>query len=274
MSDASLRTYEQDVEHARAKLASDLASLRSPATLSAFTNDLKSEALGAKGALIESAKSKAQTTVNGILEDLKAKAAANPAAALAIGAGVAWRLIQHPPIATALVGVGLFSLLRTDAARPATGAQHDYLAQGRERLTEQVAELAASAKEAAAHVGEAATAKASELADLAKDKARDWSENSLHAANHARTSMESSASSATDIADATARRLSHDAQDAAAGAYVQAGAVMNETIAAARQTVANPESRDTLLLGVAGLAVAAALGIALQKRTTEGMEAG
>jgi hypothetical protein len=74
MSQLSLQEHEREVEHKRAKLAGDLTILRSPETFSAFTNDLQYEA-----------KSAAQSTLNGLLEDFKAKAAANPAAALAIG---------------------------------------------------------------------------------------------------------------------------------------------------------------------------------------------
>jgi hypothetical protein len=274
MADAPLRIYEQDVERARAKLASDLATLRSPGTISSFTRELKHEALDAKDSVIESAKASVQSTVSGVVEDLKAKAAANPAAALAIGAGVAWRLMQNPPIATALVGLGLYSLLRTEAARPSYGVQPDYLAQGRERLKEQMADLAESATAAAAQAGEAATAKASELADLAKDKARAWAESSLQSAKEAGASVGMRAGSLSDSAAATARRLQQEAQEAAQNAYVQAGGVINQATAAGRATVANTESRDTMLLGVAGLAVAAALGIACQKRMTETTEAG
>jgi hypothetical protein len=273
MPDASLRSYEQDVERARAKLAGDLAILRSPTTLSSFTDELKQEALHAKDTWVETARSKAQSTVNGIVEDLKAKAAANPAAALAIGAGIAWRVIQNPPIATALVGLGLYSLLRTDAARPPYGVQPDYIAEGRERLKEQVADLAVSARETAAQAGEAASAKAAELADLAKDKAREWSESSLQAARQAGARMGMGADSLTDSAAATVRRLQQEAQEASENAYGQAGDVMNQTIAQARATVANTESRDTLLLGVAGLAVAAAFGIACQRRVQESTRA-
>jgi gas vesicle protein len=274
MADAPLRSYEQDVERARAKLASDLATLRSPGTMSSFARELKHEALDAKDAVIEGAKSSVQSTVSGVVEDLKAKAAANPAAALAIGAGVAWRLIQNPPIATALVGLGLYSLLRTDAARPSYGVQPDYVAQGRERLKEQVADVAASAKSAAAQAGEAASAKASELADLAKDKASEWADNALQIAKDVGASVGMSASSMADSAAATARRLQQEAQEAAENAYVQAGGVMNHVTAAGQAAVAKPESRDTLLLGVAGLAVAAALGIACQKRMTESTQPG
>jgi hypothetical protein len=274
MPDASLRTYEREVENARSKLANDLATLRSPATLSTFTDDLKHEALGAKDALVETAKSKAQSTVNGILEDLKAKAAANPAAALAIGAGIAWRLIKNPPIATVLVGAGLFSLLRTNAPRPAYGERRDYLALGKERLKEQVADLAASAKEATTEAGAAVAAEAAGFVDAAKDKAREWTDSSRQAAEQLASTMKTNVRSIADDASVTASRYSEEAQNIAATAYARAGAMMQEATTAGGQVIADPNSRDKLLLGVAGVAVAAALGIAVQKRVAQSVESG
>src|SRR5687767_15838427 len=99
MSEPSLNQLEREVEAARARLASDLATLRSPTTFSEFTHDLKAEALGTKDAMVEKAKSSVQSSVQGFVDELKAKAAANPGAVLAIGAGIAWRLFQRPPIA-------------------------------------------------------------------------------------------------------------------------------------------------------------------------------
>src|SRR5262245_2415988 len=98
MSEGDLNTLEREVELTRAKFADDLARLRSPHNLAEFKEDLWAHA---------------RETKNGILADLKARAAANPAAVAAVAAGVAWRLFHRPPIATALVGLGLFSLLRT-----------------------------------------------------------------------------------------------------------------------------------------------------------------
>src|SRR5215213_510797 len=77
MAEISLRAHEQEVERARAKLAGDLATLRDPAALSAFTADLKQEAVETKNNLLGQAKSAAQSTATGILDDLKAKAAGN-----------------------------------------------------------------------------------------------------------------------------------------------------------------------------------------------------
>ena len=116
MSQADLNTMERDVEQARAKLRSNLTRLQSPAALSAFKEDLRAEAHQVGNALAEKTKKAAADGAQSILADLKARAAANPAAALAIGAGLAWRLIHRPPIASALVGIGLFSLLRTPAS--------------------------------------------------------------------------------------------------------------------------------------------------------------
>src|SRR5436309_14363927 len=103
MSEPSLNHLERDVETARVKLASDLSTLRSPSTTAEFTETLKQEAVDAKDALVEKAKTSVQSSIESLIEEAKARAAANPAAALAIGAGVAWRLIRHPPITTLLV---------------------------------------------------------------------------------------------------------------------------------------------------------------------------
>ena len=110
MSDPRLHQLERNAEAARTKLAGHLATLRSPATYSEFSSELKYEALEMKDALVDKAKSSVQSTIDNFVDDLKARAAANPAAALAIGAGIAWQLIRRPPIATALIGAGLYSL--------------------------------------------------------------------------------------------------------------------------------------------------------------------
>src|SRR6185436_2200980 len=137
----TLNQCERDVELARSKLAQDLATLRSPATYSSFTNTLKHEVLDTKDAVGAQAQDAVQSRLTDFVEDLKAKAAANPAAALTIGAGIAWQFIRNPPIATALIGAGLYSLWRTNAVH-ANGHDTDYyLQRGKVRLKEQVAEF-------------------------------------------------------------------------------------------------------------------------------------
>src|SRR5215211_6433759 len=94
MTNENLGMLEREVEQARTKLASDLATLRSPNTFSEFGGALKAEALEVKDDVIEKAKATAISTMHRITDDLKAKAAANPGAAVAIGAGLGWRLIR------------------------------------------------------------------------------------------------------------------------------------------------------------------------------------
>src|SRR5215212_669470 len=171
MSEPNLHQLEREVEGARAKLAADLAVLRSPDTFSEFTEGLKSETLGAKDALVERAKSSVQSTIEGFVEDLKGKAAANPTAALAIGAGIAWRLFRHPPVATALVGAGLVSLLRTTPWRSNGYISEDYMSHAKERLIEQSTDFAGTMKDHAVAMGETVKEKATELAGTAQEKA-------------------------------------------------------------------------------------------------------
>lgn len=253
MSQLSLQDHEREVEHARTKLAGDLAILRSPETLSAFTNDLQHEA-----------KSAAQSTVNGLFEDLKAKAAANPAAALAIGAGVAWRLIHNPPIASVLVGVGLFSLWRTNARRPPSGVQPDYLKQGKQRLKEQGGELLSKATEVAGDM--LVSTKAADLTDAAKDKATQWSNHVGEAVGEVGSRVQAD----VDRVTGAVRRAKHDLRDqlhsASTNAYSKADDLFHYAASAGKNALDDEETRNKLLLGVAGIAVAAALGIACQKR--------
>ncbi len=288
----NLRQSERDVEQARSKLAHDLAVLRSPDTISSFTESLKHEALDTKDAMVEQAKQAVQTKVSDFIEDLKAKAAANPAAALTIGAGIAWQFIRNPPIATALIAAGLLSLFRTQGFRAPDDAE--YLRQGKARLKEQVGEFGASAAKAAADVRDATSAKASEMVDTAKDKAQTWaqtaaqtaSETAGAAGNAIRDKADSLASTVTrarhDLADQTAnalsaaRRTGHDLTDQATEAATRLSSAADETVrdtlSAGQKMISDTDMRDKVLLGVAGLAVAAALGIAYQKRALEEVE--
>ncbi len=190
MSEKSLRSHEQDAEFARAKLAGSLAILRSPVTISSFTDDLKKEALEAKDNLVDQAKSAAHSKVNDLVEDLKAKAAANPAAILAIGAGLAWRAIRNPPIASALVGLGIFSLWRTNAFRPQGSYQPDYLEEGKKRLKEQAGEAVSKVKEMADRGQATVSAQAAELTEAARDKTRQWSHDIRDAVGDLKSSLE------------------------------------------------------------------------------------
>jgi hypothetical protein len=264
MSAKTLRQFEGDVEMARAKLTGSLATLRSPDTLSAFTDDLKKEALDTKDALIGQAKAAAQSKVTELVEDLKAKAAANPAAALAIGAGLAWHFLRHPPIASALVGFGVFSLWRTAASRPVGSYRPDYLETGKQRLKEQAGEALSKVKDMAVQGQDAISAKTAELKGAGTDTVQRWAADIPEAAaDDVEASLKKDAPSIAPSTDELGE-FTRKASDMATEAF-------DSSVAATKAVLRDPESRDKLLLGVAGLAVAAAFGIACQKRLSEGV---
>ena len=235
-----LQNLEHEVETARARLASDLSSLSSADTYSEFQRDLKHEA---------------RYRLHGMVDEVKARAAANPAAALAIGAGITWKLIERPPIAAALIGAGLLSLWRTTRLGTNDQSERDYLSEGRERLKEQVGDLAGSVKDQAVEMAGVVKNQASEFADTAKEKVREWS---------------TSAASELKEGAATVARHAYDsldeARESAAAVPPTASAMVRQASAAIHESLRDHDARDKILLGAAGLAVAAALGIAYQRR--------
>ena len=229
----NLSIMEVEVREARAKLAHDLTVLRSPQTYRDFRSGLRSEA---------------QSVLQRMTEDLKARAAANPSAALAIGAGIAWRLLKHPPVATALIGAGVLSLWRTTPVRV---DEDDYLRTAQQRFGEQVSEAVDTVKDYAAETVATTREKASAYAHSAGERVQELSGS---AAEQAAETFERTREAAAQIPDR--------AVNAAQRATSQLG-----------RAVSNGEVRDQLLLGVAGLAVAAALGISYQRRTSDHLRA-
>ena len=225
----NLSTLECDVEEARAKLAQDLAFLRSPQTYRKFRAGLKSEA---------------QSIFHRLLDDLKARAAANPSAALAIGAGIAWRLLKQPPVATALIGAGMLSLWRTTPMRV---NDEDYFRTAQQRFGEQITEAADTVKDYAAETVVAAREKVGAYAQSARATVEQLA---VSTAEEAAERIENAREAATYIPDKVV--------DVAQRATSHLG-----------RAVSDEGVRDQLLLGVAGLAVVAALGIAYQRKLME-----
>jgi len=265
MIEPSLNQLEREVEASRTKLASDLSTLRSPATAAEFTETLKQEAFDAKDALLDKAKAKAQSSIESLIEDVKARAAANPAAALAIGAGIAWRLIRHPPIATALVGAGLISLFRTPPAHPNGQTPADYLAHAKTRLREQASAAADVAQEQAAALTETVAEKVTDTAGRMKERVQDLSAQArLAATNIARDTRQQASAMLNETTDAL-EQAGQSTRSAASSAVSRANAAMEQGWQPIQAAVSNAEARDKLLLAAAGLAVFAALGIASRR---------
>jgi len=261
MSEISLRDCENEVERARAKLAHDLAVLRSPSTMSAFTDDLKREALDAKDAMVDKVKSTAER----LAEDLKAKAAANPAATLVIGAGLAWRLFRSPPIATALIGAGLYSLWHTRAQPAAPGEHPDYFRQGKERLIEQAGDLAETTRQKAVEAGAIVSDKAAELASATSDRFEQWSASAGATVDQMRSAAQTKAAA---MADEAGRRL-RSAADQAAGIGADALGSAQRAIVPSDHAPNGAAMKDIVLRGVANVALAAAVGVIFKKRMAQ-----
>ena len=245
MPDVSLKVHEREVESARAKLTEDLAVLCSARTFATFTDDLKQEALDTKDA---------------VWEKVKARAAANPAAMLAITAGLGWRLMNRPPIASALIGLGLFSLWRTPGVP--VDKRSSFLQQSAQSLKAQGEELATAAGGMAVDLTAQAkgtvSAKRAEAWEAAKAKVQQWNEDAGARLDDARAKAKTASDSVVD----GLRRQQHDLRDEIA-----------DMTAAAKESLSNEDTRNTVLVGIAGVAVAAALGIACQKRISESTEA-
>lgn len=251
MSD--LDTLERDVVQARARFANDLARLRSPDSLARFKDDLWAEARETKDDLVDKTKEAAKDGAQRVLTELNERAAANPLAAAAIGAGLAWRFIHRPPIATLLIGAGVYGLLRTSAPQRSTEPYmgfHDEERELRHRtgggdLAQRAADMAGATKEKvqdwSASAGETSRAAATQIADNTAAAA----EGAAQMLQEARTTARETVSQATENAAALAQRGSTRLQDA----------------------IPDREDRDKYLLGAAALAVAAAVGIAYQRRT-------
>jgi hypothetical protein len=232
MDDPELTRLEREVEAARAKLLGDLSILRSPDTTSEFTEALTQGALEAKDAVLEKAQAQFHSTASSIVEDLKARAAENPAAVLAIGAGIAWKLVRHPPITTALVGAGLFSLFRTGPARVNGHATEDYVSHAKRRFGEQASGAAETAKVEALELSKSVTENVRGTVHQLKGHAAD---------------LTAQAASAT-------RDFTENANQRA-----------SEMLSSGAEPASDAALQDKLLLGAAGVAIVAALAVAYER---------
>jgi hypothetical protein len=231
VSESELNRLESEVEEARARLTSDLDRLRNPDMVSTFRTDLMREVSGSKDEWIEKAKSATRDGARRVLEDLKDRAAANPLAATAIGAGVLWHLARHPPITSLLIGAGVFGLMRTNPEQPS--AIVDRVSEIAGSVQEHATEWGSDARDASARVGEMASAMSAQIRNQVGERV------------------------------ALAGEV---AQEATASFASGAGELAQRTKRVVDDMVPDGEGRDTLLLGGAMVAIAAAVGIAFQRR--------
>jgi hypothetical protein len=232
-----LNVLEHDLQETRARLARDLDRLRSTETISGFKADLLAQASETKDQFVDKAKESVSAGVRDLWSEMKARAAANPAAALALGAGLAWRLVQRPPIASALVGIGLLSLWRTDPRHPAAGAD----------LAVRSAEFFEAAKGKAEDAGAALHERAGQV----RSAAGEWIDSTAEAVGNA-----------VQASQETIETVRQRGQEMLPVAADSARAVMSRI----GEFSASAKERDQILLGAAALALAAAVGVATQRR--------
>jgi hypothetical protein len=230
MTDGELNRLEQEVEQARTRLTVDLERLRAPETFASFKQAVVHEVSASKDEWIEEGKAIATDRMRQIVDDLKNRAAANPLAAAAIGAGLLWHLSRRPPITSLLIGAGVFGLLRTDPGQPS--AIEPWVSRARdagEVASEKVSQWRSAARDAATQAAAAG--------GVAKESAQSWAAQSTDMAQER----------LTDLADRTS-------------------ALADRTRRDARRWTEDAERRDAVLFGAAAAALAAALGIAYQRR--------
>ncbi|HKC34128.1 MAG TPA: hypothetical protein VKC16_11765, partial [Xanthobacteraceae bacterium] len=181
---------------------------------------------------------------------IKARAAANPVAALAIGAGLAWRFAHRPPIATLLVGAGLVALFKTNPQERHMGADFveragEFAGTVKETVSEKIDELSHSELAArASELSGTVAAKASELGGTVRQKAGEMS------------------GTVKETVGQWSARTGEFASEAAAEASSAANSLARDS---RRVAAAVNQDRDTYLLGAAAIALAAAVGISYQR---------
>jgi hypothetical protein len=261
---ASLKELEKDVEAARAKLAADLAVLASPASRDELKSTASQEAGRLKDLLLLRAKERSRARIHDFAESVKAKAIENPAAALAIGAGVAWHFFRRPPIATALVGAGLVGLMRTRADYPRVDG--NVTGKAIERLQEQASDFAGRVADQATSAAGTVTEKVSELGMHTKDQIRRAGD---QAAIATRETLASATVSARDVKNSM-QKASENTAKAVASATRAARSSADQWSQPVQRALRDESTRDRLLLGAAAFAITAALTLAVERRVRDG----
>ena len=167
---STLDDLERDVARARVRLADDIARLRDPRAMEQAKAELMVRANDYKDRLAEKVGDAASQRAQGLAETLVQRAQDNPAAVAVMGAGLAWRLWKHPPVATLLLGAGLASLL---AGRGETGASGSEGLLGRVRevnrathaIGDRAADIAADLAQQARGLGDQAATSLTHAAD-------------------------------------------------------------------------------------------------------------
>jgi F0F1-type ATP synthase membrane subunit b/b' len=266
---------ERDVEAARARLVDRVAQLKAP-PLSGVKDELVADATDYKDEVIDSAKQKLTDTIDGFVSDIKRRAAENPVAVAAIGAGIAWKLWQKPPITTLLVGAGVAALFGRSSVREVDVNPYDpdhpsgYVPGG---VAGYGYGTTAGAIEQKAIGGatvaiETAWQKAGELRDRARETANDLRDRARQSAGELRDNVVRSAGELMDNAGRSAAQLRDNAIRSSGEAVDTLSSFATDArnrVRPAREYAEDVMRDNGVYLGLAALAVGAAAGIGLMQ---------
>jgi ElaB/YqjD/DUF883 family membrane-anchored ribosome-binding protein len=229
---ANLDQLEREVEHARAQLVTDLSRLRDPETMAVAKEDLLNQARNYKDEAMVRARRATVDTAHALIEEVRLRVERNPTAALVIGAGIAWRLFQRPPIASLLVAAGVASLVNTSKSDDGSPTPtSDALLAARDAVLDRATRISDAVQDTSRHINQ----QTRRLGDQVRGAATTTGSQIAEATNHA----------ASQAAEATAQAL-----DYASGATDQARDQIRE----------NP-----VYFGAAALAIGAVLGLAVSR---------
>ena len=244
---ASLDELERDVELSRARLESDLSRLRDPNTISTAKDELLTQARDYKDEMMDRARRSASETVHSVLDDLRVRAERNPTAALVIGAGLAWRLWRHPPIASLLIAAGVASLANTRAdGRGSRTPTTDAVLSARDVAVDRAARVSSAVQDASRQIGE----QAQRLGGQIRDSASETGAQISSAAGHGILQ-------AAGVADQVVARSA------------QAATLALDYAADAGEEARDRVRENPIYFGAAALAVGAALGLAMSRSTSD-----
>jgi hypothetical protein len=111
--------------------------------------------------------------------------------------------------------------------------------------------------------------RAGTFADAAKQKVQDLSAQATQAAHDAKTQVAEATASAADRVSDALRHAGDTARDRVARLADDAASVSERASPGLHAAVPNRDDRDNLLLGAAAVAVAVAVGLAVQRRPHE-----
>ena len=129
---SDLRQLEREVENARARLHETIAEIRDPRTIEHAKLEMQHRANQMKERAMDYMRERRDEVFDGgrsqiadFSRHLQMTAMKNPMPILMIAAGIGWRLWKRPPVTSALIGTGLWQLMKSWDTTPDSSPYRD-----------------------------------------------------------------------------------------------------------------------------------------------------